>query len=75
MTTTATPRNERLARKIDLATAHLHAIDAALVRRAGDNLAAFQNRELTGPEAEGVLSVTVESLLDIIERMSREVGA
>ena len=72
MTTTTTPRNERLARKIDLATAHLHAIDAALVRRARENLAAFQNRELTGPEAEGVLSVTVESLLDIIARLASD---
>ena len=71
MNTFTTARNERLIRKAHAAAEHLNAIDAALVKRAGDNLAAFHNRELTGPEAEGVLSVTVESLLDIIERLSR----
>jgi len=69
--TNITPRIERLRRLADLAASHLYADDAEAIHRISRNLIAFERRELTGPEAEGVLSVNVEELLEIIELLTR----
>jgi len=72
--TAAIARNERLRRQVDAAAAHLHAIDAATIRRVGGNMADHEAGRLSGAEAVGVLSVNVEELLEIIERLARPEG-
>jgi hypothetical protein len=67
----ATARNARLQRKVQAAAERLHAIDAATVRRVAGNMADHEAGRLSGAEAVGVLSVNVEELLDIIERLAR----
>jgi len=56
------------------ASVKLDTLDESTLRRIAGNLAAFNAGTLTGPEAEGVLSVNVDELLEMIARLTAATG-
>ena len=69
--TAATARMERLTREVQAAAERLNRIDAEALVRIGKNLRAFEDGDLAGWEAAGVLSVNVDELITMIERLTR----